>query len=35
MMGKSFDAGAVYFLQKPFETNELRETVRLVLKTGS
>jgi CheY-like chemotaxis protein len=35
IMGESFDAGAVYFLQKPFETNELRDTVRLVLKTGS
>ena len=33
IMSESFDAGAVYFLQKPFETRELIDTVRLVLHT--
>lgn len=31
VMDDSFDAGAVYFLRKPFTPNELLDTVRLVL----
>lgn len=32
-MGESFDAGAVFFLQKPFGPRELNDTVRVVLQT--
>ena len=34
VMASSFDAGAVYFLSKPFTPREVADTVRMVLTTG-
>lgn len=33
VMGDSFEAGAAFFLQKPFSPRELLDTVRMVLHT--
>ena len=35
LMSESFEAGAAYFLSKPFSPNELLSTVRLVVAAGA